>query len=87
MNKLKELKILKTFFRIWRKQGHRVLLFTQSRQMLRVLETYAKSQNYSYLRLDGTTPVGSRQSLIDRFNNNDDIFLFILTTRDENLDT
>ena len=38
-------------------------------------------QGYRYLRLDGTTNVGSRQPLIDKFNKSEDIFLFILTTR------
>jgi SWI/SNF-related matrix-associated actin-dependent regulator 1 of chromatin subfamily A len=35
----------------------------------------------SSLRLDGQTPVQERQNLIDKFNNDPSIFIFILSTR------
>lgn len=35
----------------------------------------------SYLRLDGTTKVEMRQALMDRFNADPKIFVFILSTR------
>jgi len=73
--------VIHSLLKIWKKQGHRVLLFTQSRQMLKILEMYSKSQGYKYLKLDGTTGVGSRQPLIQKFNSSQDIFLFILTTK------
>ena len=31
--------------------------------------------------MDGSTPVSKRQALVDLFNNNSDIYLFIMTTR------
>ena len=34
-----------------------------------------------YLRLDGQTPVQERQYLIDEFNKDPEIFIFILSTR------
>jgi len=33
------------------------------------------------IRLDGQTPVQERQTLIDEFNNDPSIFIFILSTR------
>ncbi len=30
---------------------------------------------------DGSTSIGSRQGIIEKFNRNDDIFVFILTTK------
>jgi helicase SWR1 len=36
---------------------------------------------YRYLRLDGSTKVEDRQALMDRFNNDKRIFVFILSTR------
>ena len=36
---------------------------------------------FRYLRLDGQTPVQERQYLIDEFNKDPDIFIFILSTR------
>lgn len=37
-------------------------------QMLHILEVFLKQRNYSYLKMDGTTTVASRQPLIARFN-------------------
>lgn len=51
------------------------------KQMLDVLETFVKQQDYKYLRLDGNTSIASRQPMIERFNTNSDIFMFLLTTR------
>ena len=36
--------VIHSLLKIWKKQSHRVLLFTQSRQMLKILEKYAKLQ-------------------------------------------
>ena len=36
--------------------------------MLDILEKYVSHQGYSYLRMDGTTPIRKRQHLIDAFN-------------------
>ena len=48
--------------------------------MLTIIESYVKEHGYKYLRLDGTTPVASRQKLIREFNEGDH-FVFILTTK------
>ena len=71
--------VVHSLLKLWRKQGHRVLLFSQSQMMLTIIESYVK-QHYKYLRLDGKTPVGSRQKLITEFNEGDH-FVFILTTK------
>ena len=52
-----------------------------SRQMLDILETFVREQRYAYLRLDGNTSIGARQGLIDAYNSDDSIFVFLLTTR------
>jgi DNA excision repair protein ERCC-6 len=54
---------------------------TQTRQMLNILELWVKSRGWCYGRLDGNTPVGTRQSLINRFNTDDSVFVMLLTTR------
>nr|XP_009933983.1 PREDICTED: DNA excision repair protein ERCC-6 [Opisthocomus hoazin] len=73
--------VVESLLKIWHKQGHRVLFFTQSRQMLQILEVFVRDRNYSYLRMDGTTAVASRQPLITRYNEDKSIFIFLLTTR------
>ncbi|XP_048362232.1 DNA excision repair protein ERCC-6 [Sphaerodactylus townsendi] len=73
--------VIESLLKIWQRQGHRVLLFTQSRQMLHILEAFLRQRSYSYLKMDGTTAVGSRQPLIARYNQDASIFVFLLTTR------
>ncbi|XP_062381604.1 helicase SRCAP isoform X2 [Sardina pilchardus] len=61
--------------------GHRVLIFTQMTRMLDVLEQFLNYHGHIYLRLDGSTRVEQRQSLMERFNADRRIFCFILSTR------
>lgn len=49
--------------------------------MLDVLEAFLNHHGHIYLRLDGTTKIEQRQVLMDRFNNDKRIFVFILSTR------
>ncbi|XP_077438587.1 DNA excision repair protein ERCC-6 [Vanacampus margaritifer] len=73
--------VVESLLRLWFKQGHRVLLFTQSRQMLDILEVFVRQNHYTYLKMDGTTAIASRQPLIARFNEDKSIFVFLLTTK------
>ncbi|CAD5124474.1 DgyrCDS12756 [Dimorphilus gyrociliatus] len=73
--------VLQSLLKLWYKQEHRVLLFSQSRQMLNILEKYVKDKEFKYMRMDGTTNIGSRQTLISKFNSDQSIFIFLLTTR------
>lgn len=36
--------------------------------MLDILEVFLRAQKYSYLKMDGTTAIASRQPLITRYN-------------------
>jgi DNA excision repair protein ERCC-6 len=67
--------------RAWKRDGHRVLLFAQTRQMLDILEAFVVAEGHSHLRLDGNTPIRARQHMIDDFNTNADVFVFCLTTK------
>nr|XP_023402938.1 DNA excision repair protein ERCC-6 isoform X2 [Loxodonta africana] len=73
--------VVESLLKIWHKQGQRVLLFSQSRQMLDILEVFLRARKYSYLKMDGTTTIASRQPLITRYNEDTSIFVFLLTTR------
>lgn len=61
--------------------GHRALIFTQMTKMLDILEQFLNIHGHRYLRLDGTSRIEQRQILMDRFNNDDRILAFILSTR------
>lgn len=38
------------------------------KKMLDILEVFLRAQKYSYLKMDGTTAIASRQPLITRYN-------------------
>ena len=66
---------------LWKEQGHRALLFSQTQQMLDILEAAVAAAGYVYRRMDGTTPVSHRMRLIDEFNSDARVFVFLLTTK------
>ncbi|KAJ9106715.1 hypothetical protein QFC19_003027 [Naganishia cerealis] len=63
------------------KQNKRILLFSQFTQMLDILQVILKHLNIQYIRLDGSTKVDERQSLVDEFTNNSNIKVFLLSTK------
>ena len=76
-----KLKVLAVTLEILKSDKRRCLVFTQGTAMLDIIEDFVKSRGYTYLRMDGGTPVASRQSLVDRFNEDPSKFIFLLTTR------
>ncbi|CCW67896.1 unnamed protein product [Phytomonas sp. Hart1] len=65
----------------WRRFGHRALVFSQTRRMLDLIENFCEQTGYVYIRMDGLTSRDHRQVLMDRFNEDSEIFLALLTTR------
>ncbi|KAM9579314.1 SWI/SNF-related matrix-associated actin-dependent regulator of chromatin subfamily A containing DEAD/H box 1 isoform 2-T2 [Guaruba guarouba] len=64
-----------------KEKGDRVVLFSQFTMILDILEVFLKQKQHRYLRLDGKTQISDRIHLIDEFNNNNDIFVFLLSTK------
>lgn len=60
--------VVSALLKIWKKQSHRVLLFSQGRAMIRIFQDFLEEHGYKYLKMDGTTSISSRQALIDKFN-------------------
>eukprot|EP01022_Parablepharisma_sp_SALTPOND_P004350 TRINITY_DN120141_c0_g1_i1.p1 TRINITY_DN120141_c0_g1~~TRINITY_DN120141_c0_g1_i1.p1 ORF type:complete len:1326 (+),score=196.29 TRINITY_DN120141_c0_g1_i1:6098-10075(+) len=61
--------------------NHKVLIFSQFKIMLDLIEEYLNHKSYKWLRLDGGTPPSERQKLIDSFNEDPSYFVFLLSTR------
>lgn len=65
-----------------KKDGHRVLIFSQMVKMLDILGDYLALRGYQFQRLDGTIPAGPRRMAIDHFNAPESQdFCFLLSTR------
>ena len=74
--------IVKELLDMWKKGGHKTLLFAQHRIMLDILERYIRSiGGINYRRMDGNTPISTRQDMVDQFNNDPNIHVFLLTTK------
>ncbi|EEB06822.1 ISWI chromatin-remodeling complex ATPase ISW2 [Schizosaccharomyces japonicus yFS275] len=63
------------------KKDDRILVFSQFTQVLDILEFALKSMDVKYLRMDGSTPVETRQGLIDMFSTKPKYKLFLLSTK------
>jgi len=62
-------------------QGHRTLLFSQWTTILDIIEVFLEQRGTPFLRLDGSTSVSARQQLIDTFQTDTSIPIFLLSTR------
>ena len=59
--------------------GEKVLVFSQFTSMMNIMEADLKLKGISYLRLDGSTQ--NRQQLVDEFNTNDSIKVFLISLK------
>lgn len=65
-----------------KKDGHRVLIFSQMVRILDILGDYLSIKGINFQRLDGTVPSNQRRIAIDHFNApGSDDFVFLLSTR------
>jgi len=62
-------------------KGDRVLLFSQFTMVLDILESVLSTLSLTYLRMDGSTKVDTRQDMIDQFYDEQDITVFLLSTK------
>jgi DNA excision repair protein ERCC-6 len=76
-----KLLVLSKLLPLWYTEGHKVLIFSQTRGMLGIIESMVRELGFLYLRLDGSTPVGKRAGLVNQYNTNPKIFVMLLTTR------
>ncbi|OCB85855.1 hypothetical protein A7U60_g6986 [Sanghuangporus baumii] len=73
--------VLNILLREWQKdQTNKVLIFTKSVKLLDMLDYHLNSNNYSFCRLDGSTKQNERMPLIDKFNNDPEIYVFLIST-------
>lgn len=82
VNNCGKMKILHKLLSELKTEGSRVLIFSQMRRMLDIIEEYCKWCRYDYCRLDGRTKNEERAKLIYEYNKtNSRKFIFMLTTR------
>ncbi|KAM0724233.1 hypothetical protein Q7P37_000115 [Cladosporium fusiforme] len=63
------------------KNGDRALVFSQFTTLMDILETVLETIGIRYMRLDGSTRMDIRQDMIDKFSSEQDITVFMLSTK------
>ncbi|KAK2820056.1 hypothetical protein FQN49_007764 [Arthroderma sp. PD_2] len=61
--------------------GDRILIFSQFTMVMDILEQVLETQKIKFFRLDGTTSVEDRQSILDAFHEQVEIPVFMLSTK------
>lgn len=61
--------------------GHKILLFSGYTSMFDIIEKEFKKENISYYKLTGQTKVTERIKLVDEFNENPDIKVFLISLK------
>ncbi|KAK6180019.1 hypothetical protein SNE40_012242 [Patella caerulea] len=64
-----------------KRNGHKVLMFSQMTHMLDILQDYLGYKGYTYERLDGSVRGEERFLSIQKFNQNEETFVFLLSTK------
>lgn len=61
--------------------GHKILLFSSYTSMFEIIEEKLKNIGVIYLKLTGQTKVGERIELVDKFNTNENIKVFLISLK------
>lgn len=64
-----------------KENGHKILVFSQMTKMLDILIDFCYLKKYHFSRLDGSMSLPDRQEAISQFNDDPEVFLFLLSTR------
>ncbi|CAN8251714.1 unnamed protein product [Cochlearia groenlandica] len=62
-------------------EGHRVLIFSQTRKMLNLIQDSLTSNGYSFMRIDGTTKAPDRLKTVEDFQSGHVAPIFLLTSQ------
>lgn len=73
--------ILKKLLRFWHANGDKVLVFSHSVRLLKMLHTLFNATSYNVSYLDGSTSYVDRQKIVDDFNADPAQFVFLISTR------
>lgn len=74
-------KVLKKLLRFWRGSGDKVLVFSHSVRLLRILQHLLTNTSYNVSYLDGSLSYEQRQEVVDTFNSDPTQFVFLISTK------
>ena len=74
-------KILKKLLRFWHANGDKVLVFSHSVRLLRMLQMLFMQTSYNICYLDGKMSYEDRAKAVDDFNSDSSQFVFLISTK------
>jgi SNF2 family DNA or RNA helicase len=74
-------KILRKLLRFWHENGDKVLVFSHSVRLLRILQHLFHNTSYNVSFLDGSLSYEDRQKVVDDFNSDPTQFVFLISTK------
>ncbi|PNY25409.1 DNA excision repair protein ERCC-6-like 2 [Tolypocladium capitatum] len=74
-------KILKKLLKFWHSGGDKVLVFSHSVRLLRILHHLFTNTSYNVSYLDGSLSYEQRQEVVDTFNSDPTQFVFLISTK------
>lgn len=74
-------KILRKLLRFWHESGDKVLVFSHSVRLLRILQHLFHNTSYNVSFLDGALSYEERQRVVDEFNTDPRQFVFLISTK------
>lgn len=74
-------KVLRKLLRFWNNNGDKVLVFSHSVRLLKILRNLFNSTSYSVSYLDGSLSYEERQQAVDNFNSDPNAFVFLISTK------
>ncbi|KAI0842560.1 P-loop containing nucleoside triphosphate hydrolase protein [Hypoxylon sp. FL0890] len=74
-------KVLKKLLKFWHTSGDKVLVFSHSVRLLKILQHLFNNTSYSFSYLDGSLSYEERQQVVDDFNSDPNQFVFLISTK------
>jgi len=74
-------KILKKLLKFWHENGDKVLIFSHSVRLLKMLQHLFQHTSYNVSFLSGSMPNEDRQKTVDDFNSDPKQFVFLISTK------
>ncbi|KAG9249928.1 SNF2 superfamily RAD26-like protein [Emericellopsis atlantica] len=74
-------KVLKEMLKYWHSHGDKVLVFSHSVRLLRILQHLFNYTSYNVSFLDGSMSYEERQQVVDDFNSDPKQFVFLISTK------
>ncbi|SMQ44913.1 unnamed protein product [Zymoseptoria tritici ST99CH_3D7] len=74
-------KVLKRLLNLWHNSGDKVLIFSHSVRLLKILHLLFQTTGYKFSYLDGSMSYHDRQLTVDNYNSDPSQFVFLISTK------